>query len=79
MGFFRSKPSATGEHTGEEIARQLQAGTLSPVEANTHDAFCNGGGGDAGGRGGPVTVKDAATLDAWFGPVDELPADELDG
>ena len=78
MGFFRSKPSATGEHTGEDIARQLQAGTLSPVHAKTHDAFCNAVAGMLR-TGRPVTVKDAATLKAWFGPVDELPADELDG
>ena len=77
MGLFRSKPSATGEHTGQEIARQLAAGTLSPVHATTHEAFCNAVAGMLR-TGRPVTVEDRATLEAWFGGVDELPADELD-
>ena len=77
MGLFRSKPSATGEHTGQEIARQLAAGTLSPVHATTYEAFCNAVAGMLR-TGRPVTVEDRATLDAWFGGVDELPADELD-
>ena len=47
MGFFRSKPSATGEHTGEDIARQLRAGTLSPVRCKDARGVLQCGGGDA--------------------------------
>ena len=78
MGVFRSKPDVRGEHTAEEIARRLRAGPLTPVQANTHDEFCNGIAGLLR-TGRPVTVKDAATLAEWFGPIDELPAGELDG
>ena len=78
MGFMtRSRPATAGDHTGEEIARRLGAGTLPPVDVDTHEAFK-----DAIAvmlrTGRPLTVPTAAALEAWMGPLDELPDDELE-
>ena len=76
MGFFtRTKPATTGDHTGEEIARRLRAGTLPPVDVDTREAF-NEAVATMLRTGQPLTVPSAAALDAWVGPLEELPDDE---
>ena len=77
MGLFtRATPATAGDHTGEDIARRLREGTLPAVDVDTREAFE-----DAIvvmlRTGQPLTVP-AAALDAWCGPVDELPDDELE-
>ena len=76
MGFFRrATPAAAGDHTGEEITQRLREGTLPAVDVDTREAFE-----DAIAvmlrTGQPLTVPSAAALEAWCGPVDELPDDE---
>ena len=78
MGLFtRATPATAGDHTGEDIARRLREGTLPAVDVDTREAFE-----DAIvvmlRTGQPLTVPAAAALDAWCGPVDELPDDELE-
>ena len=78
MGFLtRATPAAAGDHTGEDIARRLREGTLPVVDVDTREAFE-----DAIAvmlrTGQPLTVPSAAALDAWCGPLDELPDDELE-
>ena len=76
MGWFtRATPATAGDHTGEDIARRLREGTVPAVDVDTREAF------EAAiavmlRTGQPLTVPSAAALEAWCGPLDELPDDE---
>ena len=77
MGFFRQTTDPHGQQTAEEVARRLRAGPSVPVHVDTADEF-HAALGVMLRTGRPVSVPDRASLDAWFGPVDELPDDELE-
>ena len=78
MGFMtRAKPAAAGDHTGEAIARRLRDRSLPPVDVDTREAFQEAIT-TMLRTGQPLTVPSAAALEAWTGPLDELPDDELE-
>ena len=76
MGWFtRARPAPAGDHTGEDIAQRIRERPLPTVDVDTREAF------EAAivvmlQTGQPLTVPSAAALDAWCGPLDELPDDE---
>ncbi len=78
MGFVtRATPAAAGDQTGKEIARRLRSGTLPVVDVDTREAF-HAAIAVLLRTGQPLTVPSAAALEAWCGPLDELPDDELE-
>ena len=77
MGWLATRKVETrGEHTGEEMARRLKAGVLPALDADSREAYAHAVS-IALQTGQAITVPSAAALDAWAGPLDELPDDEL--
>ena len=77
MGFMTRHVATGGDHTGEEMARRLKAGTLPALDADSREAFQHAVSVMLR-TGQPITVPSAAALEEWAGPLDEPPDDELE-